>query len=61
MGSRAGGFGEMKPVASKALSGTEDYCLLDAADYPPEIFGNEDNGLDIHAGAYESASIKILL
>lgn len=45
-------------LAEHGLSGTEYYCLLDAADYPPEIFGNEDTGLDIHAGTYESATMK---
>lgn len=41
------------------LSGTEDFCLLDTADYPPDIFDEEENGLDIHAGAFECAAMKL--
>lgn len=39
------------------LSGNEDFILLDEAKYAPELFPDEDK-LDIHAGAYETASMS---
>lgn len=46
-------------LAEHGLSGTENYCFVDAADYPAEIFEGVDAGLDIHAGAFESATMKL--
>lgn len=47
---------------SHGLSGTEDYILLDNAEYAPELFAEEDASekdlLDIHAGALETAAMK---
>lgn len=42
------------------LSGNEDYILIDAAEYPMELFIDEENEgfYDIHAGAFETAAIK---
>lgn len=45
------------------LSGKEDNILVDAAEYPMELFADEeDEGhqghYDIHAGAFETAAIK---
>jgi len=40
------------------LSGKENYCIVDGAEYPPEVFEDGGTGLDIHAGAFESASMK---
>ncbi len=45
-------------LAEHGLSGEEDYCMVDRAEYPPEVFAGENVGLDIHAGAFETASIK---
>lgn len=43
------------------LSGKEDYIMLDNAEYPPELFIeddiNEKGLLDIHAGALETAAM----
>lgn len=45
-------------LAEHGLSGEENYCMVDRAEYPQEVFGGGDMGLDIHAGAFETASIK---
>lgn len=45
-------------LAEHGLSGEEDYCMVDGAEYPPELFENDGTGLDIHAGAFETATIK---
>ncbi|WP_099205403.1 creatininase family protein [Scatolibacter rhodanostii] len=43
------------------LSGKEDYILLDSAEYPPELFVEDDADkkdlFDIHAGAFETAAM----
>lgn len=45
-------------LAEHGLSGEENFCMVDRAEYPQEVFDGENAGLDIHAGAFESASIK---
>lgn len=45
------------------LSGKEDYILVDAAEYPMELFADEEHegeqaSYDIHAGAFETAAMK---
>lgn len=45
------------------LTGSEDHVLVDMADYPMEYFEEPEERrglLDIHAGAYETASMKYL-
>ena len=47
----------MEPYEINDYKVTELNCVLaDEAQYPPELFG-ESEGLDIHAGAYETAAL----
>ncbi|MBQ7916133.1 MAG: creatininase family protein [Firmicutes bacterium] len=47
----------MEPYELKDYGVTDlDCVLVDEAEYPPELFG-EGEGLDIHAGAYETAAL----
>ena len=55
---------QMEPydLDSFGLSGKEDYIILDNAKYPPELYveddSNEEELLDLHAGAFETATME---
>lgn len=40
------------------LIGSENYILVDKAEYPDYLFSGDNKLLDIHAGAYETAVMK---
>lgn len=40
------------------LSGTEEYLLVDGAEYPNESFDEKEDAFEIHAGAYETAAMN---
>lgn len=48
-------FIELFDLPTYQLTGQEEYCLVDEADYSEVPFLDEDGKLDIHAGAYETA------
>lgn len=57
-------FMEPYETGEYGLTGTEDFLLLDEAEYPPELFdmgsAAEQGLLDIHAGAFETAVMEHL-
>ncbi|MDD5936520.1 MAG: creatininase family protein [Clostridiales bacterium] len=46
-------------LGTYGLTGQEEFCLVDRAQYPEDIIWDNSGKLDIHAGAYETAAMSI--